>query len=65
MLQILYGFPLPLDKIGDLALLQSRVERVTVMIDSVLQVRGLAKYAKEVGGLLKFRAFIKIDQGGS
>jgi D-serine deaminase-like pyridoxal phosphate-dependent protein len=63
----LYGFPLPVDKIADLLDLQTHVERVTVMIDSELQVRALAKFAaaRTDRKPICFHAFIKIDQGGA
>lgn len=60
--QILYGFPLPLDKLDELFALQKHVDRLTVMIDCIGQIRGLEDYCtgKDTSVL---SAYIKIDQG--
>jgi D-serine deaminase-like pyridoxal phosphate-dependent protein len=64
--QILYGFPLPADKIGDLLTLQFRVENITVMIDCIAQVKALEEYTQTNRSPPKpLQAYIKVNQGGA
>ncbi|KAH8915827.1 hypothetical protein BT69DRAFT_1229457 [Atractiella rhizophila] len=60
---MLYGFPLPLDKIADLASLQEHYKEVLVMIDDIRQVNGLAAYNDREGKKVAFKAFVKVNQG--
>lgn len=64
--KLLYGFPLPVDKLQDLCELERHVETLTVMVDCPDQVDALDAFLSVDGrrsSAKPWQAFIKVDQG--
>ena len=66
--QILYGLPLALTKIADLARLSDELNKhsaqLRLMIDNVDQIRALEAFNRENARKDRWSTFIKVDHGG-